>query len=237
MITPLQRMQRKLIPGSGNEIGLARPSTPIWFPNARVSPRRPSASRPARAWQRHRSPRRRSGPRTTERRPDESVTLSPYAASRTTRPRARSSLSTRPAGSVVEGDLEFRDEVASQRAGGVQGHADRVAVRPDQSARSEQGAAEPAGDDGGDVRDAGAAEHLEHRRPGRARGLAVVGGPLQRGIRAEHERRAVVPRVPVLLAQVRDERPGSAPRRAHVAGCTGSASSSPRSPPRSRDEA
>ena len=53
-----------------------------------------------------------------------------------------------------------------------------------------------------------AAEHLEHRRARGARRLAVVAGALDVAVRAEHERRAVVPGVPVLAAEPLDDGAG-----------------------------
>ena len=79
---------------------------------------------------------------------------------------------------MVEVEEVLADQVAAQRPGRVDRRADRVAVRPDQAAGAEQGAAEPAGDDGDHVADLAAAEHLEHRGARRTGRLAVVGRPL-----------------------------------------------------------
>src|SRR6478609_1494159 len=95
-----------------------------------------------------------------------------------------------------------------QRPGLRHRAAHGVAVGPHQATGPEQRAAEPARDHGGDVAQPGAAQHVEHRRPGSARRLAVVGRALDRTVRAQHEGRAVVPGVPVLTPQRGDEGAG-----------------------------
>src|SRR3546814_1974533 len=55
-----------------------------------------------------------------------------------------------------------------------------------------------------------AAEHLEHRCTCRAGRLTVVVGALEGTVGTEHEGRAGVPRIPVLLAQSIDHRTGGA---------------------------
>jgi uncharacterized protein YgbK (DUF1537 family) len=49
------------------------------------------------------------------------------------------------------------------------------------------------------------AKYLQHRHTGRATRLAVVAGALTRLLTAYHEGRAVVPGIPVLLADSGDE--------------------------------
>ena len=110
---------------------------------------------------------------------------------------------------VVDVDHQLADQVAAQRAGGVETGAYGVAVRAHQASRAQQGAAEPAGDHGDRVAHAPAAEHLEHRGARGAGGLPVVAGALDLGRPGwpEDERGAVVARVQVLPAEPLDDRP------------------------------
>ena len=133
--------------------------------------------------------------------PRRRVTCSAYVASRTSIPRARSSDSRRPASAWETVELVLDDEHPPPGADLVQPGAYGVPVGPHQAAGAEQHPAEPAGHHHDHVGDLAAAEHLQHRRTRGAGRLAVVAGALHVTGRAEHERRAVVPGVPVPLAQ------------------------------------
>src|SRR5690606_37673453 len=71
--------------------------------------------------------------------------------------------------------------------------------------RAQQHTAEVPGDHRDHVRHLVAAQHLQHRDPGRAGGLAVIAGLLHPAVLPDHERRAVVPGLVVELAALQDE--------------------------------
>jgi hypothetical protein len=82
-----------------------------------------------------------------------------------------------------------------------------VGVGAHQAIRAEEHPAEVPADHRDDINERATAQYLEHRRTRRARRLAVVAGALEVTRRAEHERRAVVPGVPVLPALLLDHGP------------------------------
>ena len=128
-------------------------------------------------FRRRRRSARRHGPQPGSSRgtPRRRVTCAPYSVSSTAMPRT-AQLALDPAGvGVVEVERCARGPGAAQRAGCVETGADRVAVRPDQAAGAEQGAAEPAGDDRDTSLTSWPREHLQHRGAGGAGRLAVVG--------------------------------------------------------------
>ena len=120
----------------------------------------------------------------------------------------RPQLGLEPAGvGVGDGQLVLDHQHPAPGADLVEPGAYGVSVGPHQAAGAEQHPAEPAGHHHDDVGDLAAAEHLEHRRARGAGRLTVVAGALHVAGRPEHERGAVVPRVPVLPAQPLDDRP------------------------------
>src|SRR5690606_40293219 len=79
------------------------------------------------------------------------------------------------------------------------------AVGAHQTTRAQQHTAEVPGDHRDHVRHLVAAQHLQHRDPGRAGGLAVIAGLLHPAVVPDHERRAVVPGLVVELAALQDD--------------------------------
>ena len=160
-----------------------------------------------------------------------SVTTAPYDASRTTRPRERSSCSRRPASAWDGVDLDQVAPLPAQHAGLVDRERDRVGVGPHQAADPEQGAAEPPGHHGHDVAQlrARAASPASAHRPTRRARRRRWTGPSRR------RRRGRTPssggRRPSAGAARPRPPPGRRPRRGPAPGGSGTASGVPRPPP------
>ena len=133
------------------------------------------------------------------------VTASPYRTSRTARPVARRSFSSLPARWWSTVTVASRKRCRVRVPSASRASPTDSAVRPDQPARAELHTAVVAGDDGDDVPDLAAHQHLQHGHARRAAGFAVVARLLHGGVGADDVREAVVGGGRVLLADACDE--------------------------------